>query len=64
MSVEEDKVEFAIQDVLNALVNVESMYRIDYSNDFPIEPNCTNKVDALRSFLKGTKSDNKEVMRW
>ena len=46
MSVAEE-VEFAIRDVLSALVPNESMYLIDISDVIPVESKWAHKVDAL-----------------
>ena len=64
MSVGEEKVEFAIRNVLSAPVPNESMYLIDISEDIPLESKWNHEVDALQSFLEGTGGDNVELLGW
>ena len=47
MSVGEEKVGFAITDVLSAPVTNESIYLIDISDDVPLASKWDHKVDAL-----------------
>ena len=64
MSVGEEKVEFAIRNVLSAPVPNESMYPIDISEDVPLESKWDHEIDALQFFLEGTGRDNAEVLGW
>ena len=49
---------FPILDVLSALVPNESTYQINISDVIPAESKWAHEVDALHSFLEGTRGDN------